>query len=89
MPPEVLLGNINRLEPSIDIWAMGVILFVMLAGKLPFSGSSVYEIRDKICTGKYFLPKSVENKISRECIDVLYRCLSYDPKYRATCQDLL
>jgi serine/threonine protein kinase len=38
MPPEVLLGNIKRLEPSIDVWAMGVILFVMLAGRLPFSG---------------------------------------------------
>ena len=75
MPPEVLMGNITRLEPSIDIWAMGIILYTMIAGALPFSGKSINEIIDKICTGKYSLPKSIEKKMSRDCMDVLYRCM--------------
>jgi len=40
MPPEVLSGKIKRLEPSIDVWAMGIILYCMLVGKMPFSGAS-------------------------------------------------
>ncbi len=30
MAPEVLNGELKRIEPSIDIWALGIILFMMV-----------------------------------------------------------
>lgn len=57
MPPEVLLGKIKRLEPSIDVWAMGIILFCMLFGHLPFSGSNTQEVKAKIIEGNFEIPK--------------------------------
>lgn len=32
MAPEVLGNKLKKLEPSIDVWAMGVILYTMLTG---------------------------------------------------------
>jgi MAP/microtubule affinity-regulating kinase len=40
MAPEVLAGNMKEIGPSIDIWALGVILFGMVAGRLPFEGET-------------------------------------------------
>jgi serine/threonine protein kinase len=39
MPPEVLSSTNTAPDPATDIWAMGVILFVLVFGCLPFQGS--------------------------------------------------
>ena len=53
MPPEVLNDEATSINPEIDIWAMGVILFRMvkifisiikLFGVLPFDGKDVIEL---------------------------------------------
>ena len=37
MAPEVLSGRAKKLGPSIDIWALGVILYALVCGTLPFT----------------------------------------------------
>lgn len=44
MSPEVLGGKTKKITPSIDIWAMGIMLYAMLVGRLPFNGSNNDEI---------------------------------------------
>jgi serine/threonine protein kinase len=44
MPPEILSGENSRANPSLDIWAIGLIMCFLLYGKLPFSGSTKEEI---------------------------------------------
>jgi MAP/microtubule affinity-regulating kinase len=40
MPPEVLGGYIKNIGPSIDIWAIGVIMYALLCGTLPFTAET-------------------------------------------------
>ena len=44
MAPETLNKTYNKIGPSIDVWALGVILFVMLFGHMPFDGETPNEI---------------------------------------------
>ena len=44
MSPQVLSGNQKRNNSSADVWSCGVILFYMVFGYLPFTGSSTSEI---------------------------------------------
>jgi len=44
LPPEALKKLANAVGPWWDIWAMGVILFVLVSGRLPFNGSTEAEI---------------------------------------------
>jgi serine/threonine protein kinase len=40
MSPEVLTGKTKINSPAVDVWACGIMLFVMLTAKFPFDGSS-------------------------------------------------
>jgi serine/threonine protein kinase len=40
MAPEVLTGKNTAADPAIDIYSMGVILFALVTGKLPFEGET-------------------------------------------------
>ena len=38
MPPEVLNGKLKFVSPCVDVWGIGVIMYSLLYGKLPFKG---------------------------------------------------
>jgi serine/threonine protein kinase len=44
MAPEVLTGKIKKIGPSIDVWGIGVMMYAMLCGTLPFGGESQDDI---------------------------------------------
>ena len=41
---------------QVDIWSVGIVLFSMLAGYLPFCDSDIGKLYDKILSGKFKFP---------------------------------
>jgi len=78
--PEQVKGK--RGDGRTDIFAMGVILYEMLSGKLPFSGPSpVAAMNDRLLN--YPMPPSVADpSISPQLQEVIYRALERDPRNR-------
>lgn len=48
MPPEVLKGLDTKAAPTIDIWALGCMLYCMFFYKFPFDADSAQQVKDKI-----------------------------------------
>jgi len=78
--PEQVKGK--RGDGRSDIYAMGVILYEMLTGRLPFSGSSPIEIMNDRMLNYPLPPTVADPSISPQLQEVLYRALERDPQNR-------
>ena len=75
--PEMLKGELYK-GGKVDIWSVGVVLYAMICGYLPFEGEEDNELFKKIIDGKYSIPTHVSNQ-ARELI---YQLLITNPKKR-------
>lgn len=67
-----------------DLWGLGITLFNILVGKLPFDEPSKSELYAKILAGKYTIPVFVSKAASRVIKGLLMR----DPTKRYTVEDV-
>jgi len=77
MAPEIIRGRQATVQS--DIWALGVLLFEMVAGRRPFAGGTSYETASNILVNQRMRMESLIHGPIREVID---RCLSVDPAGR-------
>jgi len=79
--PEILKGHYDK---QCDMWSIGVLLYILVSGRLPFAASNRAELFDKIALAKVsFQPKQFE-KVSEECKDLISKLLVADPAKRLT-----
>lgn len=73
MSPEQIGGQ--EVTQQADIYSLGVVMYQLLTGKLPFAGSNQYELIRKISKEPPIPLESVRTDIPSEIQDIVYRCL--------------
>jgi len=83
MAPEVFLQNYNS---KIDIWSMGVVLYIMLSGKVPFPGRTEPEIIYNVIKGEFHFDYDAFKNVSEDCKNLIKSCLvrEYDSRFTAS-----
>ncbi len=80
--PEILEGKVHT--AATDIWSLGVLLYVMIVGKLPFRANSFDELCNMIC----FMDPDIPDAVSSPFRNLLRRMLSKDPAKRPVCSEI-
>jgi len=84
--PEVLN---NQGEQQSDLWSVGVIAFILLAGYMPFAGHTDAQKSLAIREGRYSLKRCRWSDISKDALDFVQRLLVVCPDRRLTAQQAL
>jgi serine/threonine protein kinase len=85
MPPEQIRGQ--KVDERIDLYAVGSILYEMIAGKPPFHGGSVFDLVQKVLKDdppppSSQLPPQQAARVPALLDQVVMRCLAKDPEHR-------
>jgi eukaryotic-like serine/threonine-protein kinase len=78
--PEQVKGK--RGDSRSDLYALGVILYEMLTGKVPFSGENAFLIMNDRLLNNPVPPREIDPSITPELQEIIYRALERDPKNR-------
>lgn len=81
--PEVFRGQ-QYFGPHADIWSLGVVLYVLVCGSLPFDGENLAALRERVCAGRFRVPFYM----STECENLIKKMLVVDPSKRPTCKQI-
>lgn len=88
LAPEQLAGS--PASPQTDIWALGVLLYEMLTGKLPFESETLGSLVLQITQAEFAAPEKLNPAVSAKAANIVKKCLKKDAgnRYRTTAEIL-
>ncbi|KAL4945861.1 hypothetical protein BDV06DRAFT_183944 [Aspergillus oleicola] len=91
--PELLDSVSGIIDPSVDIWAFGVIVFTLIVGSRPFQDSFqprlVSNIRGGVWDKESVLGDGSDTEARRDALELITNCLEMDYRKRWTARDIL
>ncbi|MFI5089502.1 MAG: serine/threonine-protein kinase [Terriglobales bacterium] len=78
--PEQVRGK--RGDARSDLYALGVMLYEMLTGKVPFTGPNAFVIMNDRLLNNPIPPRQIDPAISPQLQEIIYRALEREPKNR-------
>ncbi|XP_005161429.1 serine/threonine-protein kinase MARK2 isoform X10 [Danio rerio] len=82
--PELFQGK-KYDGPEVDVWSLGVILYTLVSGSLPFDGQNLKELRERVLRGKYRIPFYM----STDCENLLKKFLVLNPTKRGSLEQIM
>ncbi|KAF7888267.1 uncharacterized protein EAF02_002808 [Botrytis sinoallii] len=85
--PEIVKDE--RYSKSVDMWALGCVLYTLLCGFPPFYDESIQVLTEKVARGQYTFLSPWWDEISKPAQDLVSHLLTVDPKKRYTIDQFL
>jgi serine/threonine protein kinase len=87
MAPEIIKGKVAG-KPA-DIFSLGILLYQLSTGVLPFQGSNPHAVLIKIAESEYPDPESINPEIGTLVAKLINKCLSLSPEDRPESTEVL